>query len=366
MAGRVVHIVGARPQFVKLAPVLAALDAAGKISSRIVHTGQHYDETMSERFFDELAIRAPDINLGVGSGSHAAQTGAIMVGVERDLAESRPDAVLVYGDTNSTLAGALAAAKSQCPVVHLEAGVRARDFNTPEEINRVATDRISSLLLAVSESSAANLRREGLPESQIAVVGDVMYDVALSIGRRAAADSTILDRLGVTPGAYLLATVHRAGNTDDPGRLDAIFRGLAQAGEIWPVIMPLHPRTRKALDAAGLTDSIAGRLRLIEPVGYLDMARLTAAARLVVSDSGGLPKEAFFHGVRSVLLRADALWPELVELGWSDLLPAGSAEDVAAGILGALEAPPGREGFPYGKGDAGPRVADAVARLLEV
>lgn len=364
MQRQVTHIVGARPQFVKLAPVLAALNDDARVRSRVVHTGQHYDEALSESFFRELAIAAPDANLGIGSGSHAVQTGAMLVGIERDLLENRPDAVLVYGDTNSTLAGALAAAKLRVPIIHLEAGVRARDFTMPEEVNRVVTDRLADLLLAASSGSAANLRHEGVSEDRVVVVGDVMYDVALSCARRAERESTILERLALRPRGYLLATVHRAENTDAPDRLAAIVNGLIRVAQRLPVVLPVHPRTRKALSDLTLPGLASGALHLIDPVGYIDMARLVANSALVASDSGGVPKEAFFHRVRSAILREDALWPELVDLGWADIVPPVSAQDVAAGIERALAATPGKLAFPYGRGDAAQHVAAAMARFL--
>src|SRR5438105_1798017 len=246
---KILSVVGARPQFVKAAPVGRALEKAG-ISEALLHTGQHYDPSMSDVFFRELDIREPDYNLGVGSGSHAAQTAAMLTGIEDVLLKERPDYVLIYGDTNSTLAGALAAAKLQVPVAHVEAGLRSYNRSMPEEINRVVADSLSSLLLCPTQVAVDNLAREGVTQG-VHIVGDVMYDATLYAAERTQDKAQqILDRLEVTSGAYLLATVHRASNTDDPANLSAIVSALSAAGE--PVVFPVHPRTRKAIKAAGI------------------------------------------------------------------------------------------------------------------
>lgn len=310
---KVVTVVGARPQFIKASVVSRALRARPDVRELLVHTGQHYDDNLSQVFFDELAIPRPDYHLGAGSGSHGEQTARMLAGIERVLLDQRPDWTLVYGDTNSTLAGALAAAKLHVPVAHVEAGLRSFNRRMPEEINRVLTDHAADLLLAPTQTAVNLLRREGIEPARIKLVGDVMFDVARAFGERAAQTSAVLSRLGIAPRSYLLATVHRPDNTDDPRRLTAIVRALQQIGQQTPVVMPLHPRTRKAIDSLGLQPS--GAFRTIDPVGYLDMAMLEQNARLVVTDSGGVQKEAYFYGAPCLTLRGETEWTELVERG---------------------------------------------------
>lgn len=357
---KLVSIVGARPQFIKAAALSRALRGRAGVKELLVHTGQHYDHNLSDVFFRELELPEPDYHLGVGSGPHGAQTGKMLAAVEEVLCRERPDRVIVYGDTNSTLAGALAAAKLGIPVAHVEAGLRAFNRRIPEEINRVVTDHLADLLFAPTQAAVENLRREGIAADRIHLVGDIMYDVALFYGAKAEGESRVLERLGLNPGDYVLATVHRAGNTDDAVRLRAIFEGLAEVARECRVILPLHPRTRAALEREGLRQRPAAGLELLEPVGYLDMVMLERHARLIVTDSGGVQKEAFFHGVPCVTLREETEWVELVELGWNRLVPPQSALAVAEGIRAALNAPPGRPARPYGDG----RSARRMARIL--
>lgn len=357
---RIVTVVGARPQFIKAAVVSRAIRSGSGVHETLVHTGQHYDENMSRVFFGELDIPEPDLNLEIGSGPHGAQTGAMLAALERCFEDEAPDAVLVYGDTNSTLAGALAAAKLHIPVGHVEAGLRSFNRRMPEEVNRVLTDHISSWLFVPTQTAVDNLSAEGLEASRILRVGDVMYDAALYYGERAADRSRIRETEQLDEGQYILATVHRAENTDDLRRLTAVVDGLSEAGRQGTVILPLHPRTRAALVDADLLERLARRVRIIEPVGYLDMAELERAAALVVTDSGGVQKEAYFHGVPCVTLRDETEWVELVENGWNRIVPPTTAEAVTAGIASGLSAGPGRDVRLYGEGDAGERIVRAL------
>lgn len=363
---KVVTIVGARPQFIKAAAVSRAIAAHDELTEKLVHTGQHYDDNMSRVFFDELEIRPPDYSMGVGSGTHGEQTGKMLPAIERILADERPDWTLVYGDTNSTLAGALAAAKLCIPIAHVEAGVRSFNRRMPEEVNRVLTDHVSDLLLAPTAAAVAHLAHEGIPGDKIQLVGDVMYDVALYCGERAEAKSDILRTLGLAPREYILATVHRAENTDDPARLRAVFHGLATAAQRLPVVLPLHPRTRGALDRAGIDVASDARLRVIDPVGYLDMVALERGAALVATDSGGVQKEAYFHGVPCVTLRDETEWVELVEAGWNRLVAPNDAAEVAVAVNDALDrlsAMPPRKDL-YGGGQAAQAIVECLAGEL--
>ena len=314
---KIVTVIGARPQFIKASVVSRAVRQQPGLSELLVHTGQHYDEQMSQVFFNELDIPRPDYHLEIGSGQHGDQTGRMLAAVERVLLDERPDWVLVYGDTNSTLAGALAAVKLHIPVAHVEAGLRSYNRRMPEEINRVLTDHAADLLLTPTQSAAQLLEREGIEPRRVQYVGDVMYDVARSFGERATRTSRVLESVGVSPGEFVLATVHRPDNTDQPQRLSVILAGLQRLAESAPVVMPVHPRTRKAMTALGFVAQ--GQLRLIEPVGYLDMAMLEQNARLIATDSGGVQKEAYFYGVPCLTLRGETEWTELVEHGGQQL-----------------------------------------------
>jgi UDP-GlcNAc3NAcA epimerase len=344
----ILTVVGARPQFIKAAPVSRAL--AGRHRQILVHTGQHYDDAMSARFFRELGLPQPDRNLGIGSGPHGAQTAAMLTGIEAAILEWRPDVVLVYGDTNSTLAGALAAAKLAVPVAHVEAGLRSFDRTMPEEINRVLTDRLSARLFCPSESAAAHLRREGITEG-VDIVGDVMID---QLAWAAAAGSSMAAPPGAVPGDYYLATVHRAANVDDPARLRQITQALAQLDA--RVVFPVHPRTRAALIAAGYQPG--PQVSLVEPLGYVDMVNLQRGARAILTDSGGLQKEAYWLGVPCVTLRDETEWSETVAAGWNVLAGADAARIVAA--VRALAPPPERPPL-YGCEGAAARIAERLS-----
>ncbi len=357
---KVVSVVGARPQFVKAAVVSRALRSRAGVHEILLHTGQHYDANMSEVFFQELDIPRPDYHLGIGGGTHGQNTGRMLEAIEAVLLQERPDWVLVYGDTDSTLAGALAAVKLHIPIAHVEAGLRSFNRRMPEEINRVLTDHAADLLLVPTETARQNLLREGLPASRIRLVGDVMYDAALYYRDKARRTSRILERLGLTPKAYILATIHRAENTDDPARLQAIMQGLAEVSRDIPVVLPLHPRTRAALARLGLDATLPATLRRIPPVGYLDMVRLEENARLIATDSGGVQKEAFFHRVPCVTLRAETEWVELVETGWNVLVdPSTSPSAIHAALRRHMDAR-GREVALYGEGKAAERIADIL------
>lgn len=351
---KIVTIVGARPQFVKAAVVSRALAAAdraaggGRVREEIVHTGQHYDPGLSQVFFDEMEIPQPEVNLEVGSGSHGETTGAMLAGVERELQRRRPDWVLVYGDTNSTLAGALAAAKLHLPVAHVEAGLRSFNRRMPEEINRVLTDHVSARLFCPTPVAQRHLANEGI-SAGVEIVGDVMYDAALHYRRRALPPREA--------GPFLLATIHRAENTDDPQRLGEIFAGLAAAP--LPVLLPLHPRTAALAKARGLKPE--GRLRLREPASYFEMLGLLQACAGVLTDSGGLQKEAYFFGKRCVTVRDETEWTELVEAGVNRLCRADSAAIPAAAAWAAEPGLPTAAPL-YGAGDAGEKI---VASLLQ-
>lgn len=360
---RVLSVVGARPQFIKAAMLSRALRARG-VKEVLVHTGQHYDDNMSRVFFDELEIPDPDYNLGIGSASHGAQTGRMLEAIEGVLLREKPDWVLVYGDTNSTLAGALAAAKLRVPVAHVEAGLRSHNRRMPEEVNRVLTDHASDLLFAPTPAAVANLTREGIPAEYIELVGDVMYDAALFYAAKAERQSRVLARFKLGSKGYILATVHRAENTDNPRRLAIIVEGLARVAAEFPVVWPLHPRTRRALERFGLLEKAHAGLHLIPPVGYLDMVMLEKNAALIATDSGGIQKEAFFHRVPCVTLREETEWVELLELGWNRLVPPVHARTLAAAVLQALDfRPTVPDGFAYGQGRAAFDIAERLSAI---
>ncbi len=353
---KVVTVVGARPQFVKLGPVSRALRRRG-IAEFVLHTGQHYDPEMSEAFFREFELPPPDRNLGLGADTPARQIGAMTAAIAEVLEGERPDATVVFGDTNSTLAGAIASAYARIPVAHVEAGMRSFDRAMPEELSRVATDHLSDLLLTASAAAERNLRNEGIERSVF--TGDVMYDVVLRFRDRAAGRRDVLDRHGVAPGRYVFATVHRAGNTDAPDRLRAVLDILGGLGV--PVIFPVHPRTRKAVDAAGLGARLTGgAIRAVSPLPYVDTIALASRARRIFTDSGGLQKEAFWLGVPCTTLRDTTEWIETVELGWNVLADVDVGRAIAT--MG-LEHPPAPRENPYGNGDAGERIAEAVEAL---
>jgi len=351
----ILTVVGNRPQYIKCGVVSRCL--RGRLREVLLDTGQHYDRELAGVFYEQLDLPEPDIRLGVGSGSHAVQTARMLTGVEEALREVRPDLVLVYGDTNSTLAGALAAAKLDLPVAHVEAGLRSFDRTMPEEINRVLTDRISQLLFCPTETAVVNLRHEGMTAG-VVMVGDVMFDLAmraLDEGREAA----VLERFSVAAGAYICATCHRPANTDDRQRLGAIVAALSGRDET--VVLPLHPRTRTSLERFGLMSAVGANVILVEPVGYLESLALVKNARVLATDSGGMQKEAYFFGVPCVTMRDSSEWVETLQSGWNVLVGADGGA-----LSAALDDPPRGGVRPpfYGSGDAGERIVNELMAFL--
>lgn len=350
-------VVGARPQLIKASMLSRAIAAADGFAEVLVHTGQHFDAEMSDVFFAELEMRPPAYNLGIGGGTHGQNTGRMIEAIESVIDQENPTAVLVYGDTDSTLAAALSAAKLLKPVIHVEAGLRSYNMAMPEEINRRLTDHVSALLLAPTTRAVNNLLGEGLAADTIHNVGDIMFDVALHFGGVAEERSAILANLGLDERQYALATLHRQENTDDRDRLERLLRALGGCG--CPVVLPLHPRTKRRISEFGIT--VPSSINIIGPVGYLDMAMLEKHARFVATDSGGVQKEAFFHGVPCVTLRAETEWVELVETGWNRLVSPLSHELEAA----FLDLDVGQSGvMPYGDGNAASRILDAIKTAL--
>jgi UDP-N-acetylglucosamine 2-epimerase len=349
---KVLSVVGARPEFIQAAPVSQALRR--EYEEVLVHTGQHYDYLMSRVFLQELSIPEPAYNLGVGSGSHGRQTGDLLVGLEDVMLRERPDWVIVRGDTNSTVAGGLAAAKLGIPLAHIEAGARSFDRTMPEEINRVVVDHIADLLFCIAPSGVANLACEGISDN-VHDVGDVMYDALLQNLPRARQQSGIIDRLGVSPGNYILATVHRAANTDQPDRLRGIIEALNQIVE--PVVFSVHPRTRAALERNGL--ELGPRVMAIEPVGYRDMLVLEAESRAIVTDSGGVTREAYLLGRPCITLRAETEHLETVIHGWNQLVDA-SPERILDAVVNFR--PRGARPPIFGDGHAAEQIVDILGR----
>jgi UDP-GlcNAc3NAcA epimerase len=351
----IMSVLGARPQFIKAAVVSRALTVRG-VNELLIHTGQHFDANMSDVFFDELEIPRPAHHLGIGGGTHGENTGRMIEAIEEVLLGNRPDWVVVYGDTDSTLAGTIAATKLHIPVAHVEAGLRSFNRRMPEEINRVLTDHAASLLFAPTEAAVNHLAAEGISGLSVRLVGDVMYDAALFYGAKAEQSSTVLARLDLAKEAYTLATIHRAENTDVPERLAAILDGFARFGR--DVILPLHPRTRARLATLNLV--LPDNVRLIDPVGYLDMVMLEKNARLVATDSGGVQKEAFFYRVPCVTLRDETEWTELVDGCWNTVVPPTSGTAVVDAMNRAL-GQQGAEIQPYGCGMASSLIAESFA-----
>jgi len=369
---KIMTVIGARPQFVKAAVVSRLIRSEAwtdRFSEILVHTGQHYDENMSAVFFREMRIPEPDVNLGIGGGSHGEMTGRMLLALENLILERKPDLVLVYGDTNSTLAGALAASKLLVPVAHVEAGLRSFNKMMPEEQNRILTDRLSTWLLCPTDTAVRNLSREGMEDPgpgtdptadypRIVNVGDVMYDASLFYRSIAAARPTedrILRRLGIDRPFHLL-TMHRAENTDDRGRLASILSALGKSG-IRSIVFPLHPRTRKMLETFGM--DVPGNIRVIEPVGFLDMLDLEESSTSIITDSGGVQKEAYFFGKPCITLRNQTEWTETVESGWNCVVGADPEK-----IVEAVSASQPSEPRPllYGDGNAGNRILEVLAR----
>jgi len=358
---KILTILGARPQFIKAATVSRAIAANQNITEVIVHTGQHFDANMSDVFFEQLDIPKPNHSLGIANLNHGAMTGRMLEAIELIVEIERPDWVLVYGDTNSTLAGALAAAKLHVPVAHVEAGLRSHNLAMPEEINRVLVDRISSVLFCPTETAVENLHVEGFPFTEskrkaqkILNVGDVMYDATLYY-REKVRENILLTEWGLDEKGYVLCTLHRAENTDNPLRLESIFDALREINRDLPVVLPLHPRTKNLLERLGAMRWLDG-LRLLSPVPYLEMQRLEMDAKVILTDSGGMQKEAYFHQVPCVTLRDETEWVETVTMGWNQIVGSNREK-----ILSAFHRPQTHVNQtlqPYGAGDAALRITD--------
>jgi len=357
---KLLHVVGARPNFMKIAPILAECARRPGLQSTLVHTGQHYDERMSRLFFEQLGIPRPDLDLEIGSGSHAQQTAAILSRFERVLQEARPDLLVVVGDVNSTLACSLAAAKLGVPVAHVEAGLRSFDRSMPEEINRLVTDAISDLLFVSEPSGMDNLAREGVAPEKVHFVGNVMIDTLLAHRERARAVS-VLPELGVEPGGYAVLTLHRPANVDEPAALERILTAIADLSRRMPVVFPVHPRSRPALAGQALMTASGNRFVTTEPLGYLEFLKLVMEARVVLTDSGGVQEETTILGVPCVTLRDNTERPVTVTHGTNRLGGTGT-EGIRTAIAEALAAKPGAvvEPPPRWDGRAASRIADAL------
>lgn len=353
----VITVIGARPQFIK-ASVVSREFAARGIAEAIIHTGQHFDSNMSDVFFTELEIPKPAHNLGIGGGTHGQNTGRMIEAIESILIEKRPDWVLVYGDTDSTLAGTIAAVKLHIPVAHVEAGLRSFNRSMPEEINRILTDHAGTILFAPTEAAVGHLAAEGIGGEKVRLVGDVMYDAALFFKKKSEKSSKILKKFDLQPQKYVLATIHRAENTDNNERLTAIIGGFQKFGH--PIIWPLHPRTKNRITLFGLT--MPSNVRIVEPVGYLDMVMLEKNAALITTDSGGVQKEAFFYQVPCVTLRDETEWVELVEGKWNILAPPHNSGIVEAAMRKTMGTK-GAEICPYGSGNAAAAIVDQLSLI---
>lgn len=360
-------IIGARPQFIKASAISAELAKSDVFHEIVVHTGQHFDANMSDVFFSELGMKPPKYHCGVHGGSHGEMTGRMLIEIEKILTLEQPDVVLVYGDTNSTLAGAVAAAKAYIPVAHVEAGLRSFNPKSPEEINRIITDRVSRWLFTPTDTATAHLLHEGAEPNTIAQVGDVMFDVALHHGARIDDTGGVLGRLcvayGLQPKRYCLATIHRAENTDDPIRLTTIIEALKNFARDIPVVLPLHPRTRSILAKLDQLAALEDNVIITDPLGYLEMVQLEKYAAVIATDSGGVQKEAFFCRVPCVTLRDETEWHELVESNWNRVVSPTNVEAVLRNLHASLGAK-GKEISPYGLGDAAKRIVRRLTHDL--
>ncbi len=357
---KILTVIGARPQFIKAAALSRIIknDYRSSIDEIILHTGQHFDDNMSQVFFDQLNIPKPKYNLEIAKGSHGAMTGRMLEAIEEVILKENPDRLLVYGDTNSTLAGALAAAKLHVPVIHVEAGLRSFNMRMPEEVNRILTDRISSLLFCPTEAAMANLKIEGV-YAGVFNSGDIMYDVALYYKDQAKQKSTIIESLNLKPQEYVLATCHRAENTDDPVRLRNILMALSEISEDILVVLPMHPRTKKLIDTHELADLIE-TLIVTEPLAFLDMVALEQSAKMIFTDSGGVQKEAFFYKVPCITMRSETEWVETVDLGWNKLAGANKQDIVNIFKSYMNSMPKSVESSPYGIGNAAEKIINQI------
>jgi UDP-GlcNAc3NAcA epimerase len=357
---KILSVIGARPQFIKASVVSKQLSCHEGMKEVIVHTGQHFDSNMSDIFFSELDIPAPLYHLGINGGLHGEMTGKMMAKVEQVLINERPDIVLVYGDTNSTLAASLAGVKLGVPIAHVEAGLRSFNMAMPEEVNRIVTDRISSILFAPTEQAVNNLTSEGA-RAQISLVGDVMLDVALLYLQKA--DEDALKKLALSKKGYILVTIHRAENTDSAYRLKIIIESLVCLSKYFKVVWPIHPRALMAIKKIDDLDRIRRYLLIIDPLGYGEMIQLEKNSIVIVTDSGGVQKEAFFCGVPCVTLRDETEWTELVSSGWNRLLPPSDVEAVVGLVLDSVNLK-GDAISPYGNGDAAAKIVNCINLFL--
>jgi len=359
---KILTVVGARPQFIKAAAVSRAIknDFCSSLNEVMVHTGQHFDDNMSKIFFDELDIPIPQYNLEISGGSHGLMTGRMLESIEKVILNEKPDYLLVYGDTNSTLAGALAAAKLHIPVAHIEAGLRSFNMRMPEEINRILTDRISSLLFCPTEIAVENLSNEGVSVG-VYNSGDVMFDVAIYYKQQAKQQSKILQTLNLSNGNYILATCHRAENTDDISRLENILKALSKIATNISVVLPMHPRTKKLIDSYGLSHLLAS-LIVTEPLAFLDMIALEQSAKMICTDSGGVQKEAFFYQVPCITMRDETEWVETVNLGWNKLTGANDEKILEAFKSYGEAIPQTVSEFPYGHGNASQQIINQILK----
>ncbi len=352
---KILSVVGARPQFIKAAMFSKACEKNLNCEEVLLHTGQHYDSAMSDVFFSEMDIPDPKYHLGVGSGTHGAQTGMMLQKIEEVLLEEKPDWVVVFGDTNSTLAAALAGVKINIPIAHVEAGLRSFNKLMPEEINRVVTDRISTICFTPTKEATNHLLKEGFQNTTIFEVGDIMYDAVLHFTNQGQ-EIPAFKKLGISQ-PFVLATIHRAENTNSQNCLNAIVKGLEKVNIDYPVIWPIHPRTRKLLNE----NNISPNLRLVDPVGYLDMLSLEKTASAIVTDSGGVQKEAFFQKTPCVTVRTETEWVELIECGWNQLADPSSEKDISDKVLNTLSKDVPKE-LPslYGDGQSAQRMIDVL------
>jgi UDP-GlcNAc3NAcA epimerase len=359
---RVLSIVGARPQFIKAAPVSLAFENLG-IEEFLIHTGQHYDERMSDVFFQQLGIRAPEENLDIGSGKHGDQTGRMLAALERCIERKRPDCVLVYGDTNSTIAGALAAAKLDVKIAHVEAGLRSFNRTMPEEVNRVVTDCLADYLFAPTHDACLNLRDEGIDDNKIFNTGDVMLDAVKLFAQSNESITDVRSKYRADGRPLILATIHRAANTDDRDRLCGIVKALIAIAQRANLVIPVHPRTKKRLEQFEI--EFLGRIVMLPPVGYSEMLALQRAADLVLTDSGGIQKEAFFNSVPCVTIREETEWVELVQLGWNTLVNPDDSEAIISTVFEKIGTK-GENANPYGDGDAAGKIAKHILEFSAV
>ena len=350
---KLLTVIGARPQFIKASILSGLIDLNESAEEIVVHTGQHYDANMSEIFFDELGIRIPQYNLGISGGSHSDMTARMMIEIDTIMRDENPDLVLLYGDTNSTLAGALVASKLNIPIAHVEAGLRSWNWKMPEEINRVLVDRLSSYHFAPTEIARDNLINEGVALDRIHVVGDIMFDATLKFSKLIATRLDLLHELNVSPKGYILLTLHRQSNTDNAHTLRQIFKAIDKIAEQNIVVFPIHPRTKAMLSKYNVT--LSSRIRVIDPVGYLDMLVLERNSSLIVTDSGGVQKEAYFNRVSCVTLREDTEWTELVKHAWNVLVSPNDTDSIVSTVLSRINMS-GEDCSLYGEGDTGERI----------